>query len=184
MIVTTPYSISGGTSISGTATIFYNAELVLTPNETNQAAGAVTTTGDGSVFSQPLGSASFEILSGPQGSVLLAGTINSAYITGVLGMSTGSVVSSDVTYTSGSILEEAEKGTTFTAMTGPLSWSLLTVNALFQTDANSVLAPFYATATGQFTATGQVPVPEPATAVVLASLAPLVFFLRRRFRRR
>jgi hypothetical protein len=185
LIVQTPYSISGGFA-SGATTIFFNASLVLTPSETNQAVGTVATTPDGSILSQTLGPASFDIYSGPSGSgsVLLAGTFNSASITGVSGMTTGSVMSSDVIYTSGSILEAAEAGSTFTQMTGPFSWSLLNASSVFQKDASSVLAPFTATATGQFIATSQVSVPEPATTVLLASIAPIAFFfLRRRFRR-
>lgn len=183
LIVTTPYSTSDlssvGTPIGTTATIFYNAELVLTPSETNQAG---TFTGGGSIFSQALGPSSFEILSGAQGSVLLAGTINSAYITGMLGMSTGSVVSWDVTYSSGLILNAAEglaSGDTPTEMTGPLSWSLLNAGPAFHEDTNGILAPFTANATGQFA------VPEPATTILLMSIAPIAFFfIRRRFRRR
>ena len=72
------------------------------------AACAATTTNLGSgikLVSQVLGSGAFEIYNTDNSTLLLEGTIHDSVITGILGSSSGSVLSADVTYTGGAISE-------------------------------------------------------------------------------
>ena len=185
LTVQTPYVVPGGIS-SGGATTFLDADLLIAPNS-NQAAGPLNVIPGVNIFSQTLSSGQFDIYSAPPSSggvLLLGGTFSTAYITGMLSSNTGSLVSSNVAYSSGLILNAAE-GLPSTATPAPitggqLSWSLLNANPQFQPDANSFLAPFTANATGQFSA----PVPEPVGIVLLLSGIVAFFTGRRCLRRR
>ncbi|MCD4727636.1 MAG: PEP-CTERM sorting domain-containing protein [Pirellulales bacterium] len=178
LVVQTPFVITGipGSEFNTVSlpysTIFFDATLDIIPTASGAtmgipAAGPAVTVGG--VIIQPLGSAAFEIWStdpmetpGPDVEnpiLLLAGTIESAAITCLLGSSTGSTLSADVTYSGGIILEAAE----LTLAKGEFSWSLLDATPLFSVDASTgYLAPFEANATGHFSA-----IPEPGTLVLL-----------------
>jgi hypothetical protein len=140
--------------------------------------GGPTYTGFG-IFSQTLGSAQFTIMSASATTPLLSGTIGSAFMTGILGFNAGSLVSSQVVYSSGLILDAAEgltPGATPSPMYGQLSWSLLNADRPFDVPTGGILSPFGANATGQFSA------PELGTGLMLLSGAPIVFFAYRRRR--
>jgi hypothetical protein len=194
LTIETPYVIAnapGAVVNSGNnSTSLYDATLLIVPTGSNQwGLPAVGTTVINTMqgitsFSQALGSGDFQIWSTQPSAnggcaLLLGGTINSALITGILNSSAGSLVSADVTYTSGLILNAAE-GVPLTgqlqSITGQLSWSLLDASPQFQLlPAASMLAPFQANATGEFSAA----VPEPGSIIILLSGLAIVFFARR-----
>ncbi len=199
LAIETPYVVAGlpGSAVNSNnnSTTFYDASLLIIPSGSNQwglpAVGAtqVTNVGPGiDVFSQLLGSGQFEIWTtqpnlGSGSVLLLGGTINSAVITGLLNSTAGSLVSADITYMSGAILDAAEglplNGTVQPkAITGGLSWSLMDASPQFQLGpTGGGLAAFQANATGQFSAT----VPEPGALMFLLSSAPIAFFACRRW---
>ncbi len=196
LAVETPFEIPGlpGGIVNyiNNSTSFYDASLLIIPTGANQlglpAVGSPVVTPitqQISIFSQLLGSGDFQIWTtqpsqGSQ-SLLLEGTINSSVITGMLNSTSGSLVSSDVTYTSGAILTAAEGfPPTVQPITGQLSWSFLDATPQFQQDSSGpspILAPFTANATGQFSAL----VPEPGALMILLSGVPIAFFACRRW---
>ena len=183
LLVQSPFNVPG---IEGSivmlggpspATAFYDATLDISPLNGNSNYGmpgvgdaVVTTVGGTSIVTQALGSAMFEIWStDPIDSVgdienpklLLTGTIDDASIVGILGSTTGAVLSAHVAYTDGLILDAAGLGTVH----GELSWSLLNLTQPFAIDATTnQLVPFEANATGQFK---YVSTPEPGTLALL-----------------
>lgn len=191
LAVLTPYLIqglpgsSGNTTSSPQSTDFFDATLFLYSlgGGTNglPSAGSATVQslfgGLIQTFAQPLGSGEFQIFTTNPGvptnaTLLLAGTIENAVITGIVGSSTGSVLSAHVTYTGGAIWTEAGS-----PPTGDFSWSLDGATPHFNVN-QGVLAPFSTHATGQFFA-----VPEPSTLVLLWIAGPALaagFVFRRR----
>jgi hypothetical protein len=190
LLVQAPYSISGlpGGVVDTTAipqsTYFSDATLILSPvgggsgGIPQNGAAQTTTIGSMTIVSQPLGSGQFQVFTTDLGNpiLLLAGSIESAAITGILGSASGSVLSAQVTYTGGAIWTAAGS-----PQTGEFSWSMEGVTPHFSKSVTSgFLAPFSANGTGQFTAAD--PVPEPGTLVLLsiAGLGLAGFVCRRR----
>lgn len=126
---------------------------------------------------QPLGTGNFELFSNdPAGGdppvLLLAGTVNSASISGTLGDTGGIVLSADVTYTGGAVADAAG-GAPFN---GGFSWTLLEMDTpLAISGTTGMLEAFSAHATGSFT-------PEPATMALLGIGGVLMAVRRRRQR--
>ena len=192
--IETPFVVNGVpgslVNVGDSSTSFYDATLDIIPIggalRGLPALGSVLTwtlpvSGE-THFVQELGAADFNIWStdpveaaGPDTEnpvLLLAGTIDYAYITGSLNASGAGVLSADVTYTSGKIMEAAG----FTEVMGSLSWSLLDATPKYHV-VNDQLAPFEANAVGQFSA-----IPEPATALLLLSGIPFALAGWRRWR--
>jgi hypothetical protein len=180
--VQTPLYIVGvpGSTINSTdnSTTFYDVTLQLTglaasgPPIQNLIPGTGMT-----VVYQPVGAGTFTLLStDPDGpgallpTVLLTGTISDAVIVGLLGQSTGSIQSSNVTFTGGVI-----NGGSSTAS---LSWSLLDVGGGLTVVSGggfgTTLQSFDANMTGQIT-------PEPATMCLMGlGLGAIAINARRR----
>ena len=176
LAVQTPYVITGipgsivNTASLPNSTLFMDATLDIIP--IGSALYGIPAIGDAQVFGsmiiQPLGSANFEIWSTDSSAtptvedpvLLLSGTIQSAFITCLLGSSTGSTLSANVVYDGGAILAASGLGN----VSGQFSWTLLGATPLFSVGSNKKLAPFEANATGQFDA---MPVPEPGTFALL-----------------
>jgi len=170
-------NIPGG--VVGTAsTVFYDATLdILTALP---AAGFASLSQGGTVVVQPLGTGEFALYSTDPAAggieddyvLLLSGTIDSATITGPLGTTTGAVLSADVTYTGGAVVDAISGGTPFD---GGFSWTLLDMNTPLAVSGQPnelMLDAFQANATGHFT-------PEPGT-IALLSIGGLLVALRRR----
>ena len=193
LTIETPFVVNGVlgslVNVPDSSTSFFDATLDIIPispaSKGLPAIGNVVTTplgGGYTMFSQLLGAAEFNIWStdpvevgGPDVEnpvLLLTGTINSAVITGVLNVSGAGVLSADVVYTGGKILE----ATGYAQLTGELSWSLLDATPKYQV-INDQLAPFEANAVGQFSA-----IPEPATVLLLLSGLPFALAGWRRWR--
>jgi hypothetical protein len=196
----TPYVVAGlpGSVVNANnnSTTFYDASLLIIPSGSNQrglpAVGPTQITNMApniDVFSQLLGPGQFEIWTtqpdfGSGSVLLLGGTINSAVLTGLLNSTAGSLVSADITFSSGAILDAAEglplDGTAQPkSITGGLSWSLMDASPQFQLGlTGGGLAAFQANVTGQFSSD---PVPEPGSVMLLLSTLPIAFFARRRW---
>jgi hypothetical protein len=185
LTIETPFVVSGlpgGTIDSGNnSTTFDDATLLILPTGSNiyglPAVGSAQSPGAG-LFYQQLGGGNIQIwttdLTAPvngsyQGTLLLGGSITNAVIDGLVGSGAGSVVSANITFTSGAILDVAEGlpigSTSVTAQSGQMSWSLVNASPAFSV-TGGILAPFQAQATGQFNATV---VPEPALAMEVLS---------------
>jgi len=180
LLVQTPFVIHGilGSVINlvslPNSTAFFDATLDIIPvggaHWGIPATGPATITNLGSgisVILQPLGRAAFEIWSTDpveaSGDVenpvlLLAGMIEKAAITSFFGTPVGAVLSADVTYTGGAILDAAG----FDEVKGGFSWTLLSTPIFSVNPVTKYLAAFEANATGQFYA-----VPEPGTLALL-----------------
>ena len=152
LTIKTPFLISGlpggVPNQSNGSTSFYDTTLLVLPTDGNvyglPAVGTTSTTIVPGVpgvvlFSQLLGAGDFQVwttcpTAAPYTpTLLLGGTINNAVITGLLGSSSGSVISANITFSSGAILDAAggQPGT------GQLSWSLLDADPLFQISARN-----------------------------------------------
>lgn len=162
-------AIPGGTRFSD-VTLELNGHFAVAPAAT--FAGFV---------GQPLQSGTFRFLStdpdGPGGVmpvVLLEGTITASAITGVLGGTTGSFVSTAVNYTGG-LIATAMASNNF-GMSGETSWSLLDIRQPLQVAGDGRLDRFTANASGLFNAPV---VPEPTSISALA-LGAMALTARRR----
>jgi hypothetical protein len=134
----------------------------------------------GVLLQQPIGGGTFKLVS-TTGADLLVGNVSTAYITGLKNANTGSIVSSDLTYTGGLILDALNtalgKAAGTPAAGGTLTFSLLDIDNPLQILPASVnLAPFSANANGQF---GTPVVPEPAS-ITLIALGAVGLCMRRR----
>jgi len=116
LTVVAPFAIPGipGSTVGAGSTTFYDATLDIL-GAGLPAAGPASLLA-GTVF-QPLGSGAFEIWSTDpltaleeDQTLLLAGTVNSAVITGLLNETTGATLSADVTYTAGAIVDAMNEG--------------------------------------------------------------------------
>ena len=181
--IVTPFVINGlpGGVVNAAAgsTTFYDVTLELT--ESLDAVGAPD-----SLFAvyvvQELTGGQFRILStdpvagGVEDDyeVLLAGTIQTAAIAGILNSDTGAVLSATIDYTGGAIYDAALAHLGANDLTGSFSWSLLDIDAPLSITGGT-LDDFEANGTGQFSG-----VPEPATLVLLLSGAFAVAARRRR----
>ena len=130
---------------------------------------------------QPLTAGTFRFLStDPDGAgpllpvVLLEGNMTSSAITGVLGATTGSYVSTAVNYTGG-IIAAAMVANNF-ALTGETSWSLLDIRQSMAIAGDGRLDRFSANASGLFNAPV---IPEP-TGLGAVALAGMTLAARRR----
>ena len=143
LTVVSPFEIpglpGGDVNLASGSTTFYNSTLLIVPTGGNMfglpAAGSpVQTSLDGiTLFSQVLGPGNFQVwtsdpITAPyQATLLLGGFVNNAVITGMVGTTTGSVISASLTYSSGVILTaaDAQMGQPMgTPLSGELSWSL------------------------------------------------------------
>lgn len=180
-----PFEVNGVTGsqvdTNNLSTTFYDTTLELT-GLTAFGPTYVTQIFFGYSFvTQILDTGTFAFWNTDHSTQLLAGTINSAAITGPLNNSVGGVGTVDlaVTYTGGAILTAAG----FSGGTGQFSWSLLDITPKLATVGTSVqtLAPFTANAVGQFTGDLTL-IPEPTT-VALLGFAGLALIARVRGRR-
>lgn len=172
--------IPGGIAGSG-STSFYDTTLDITTSlpATGPAVVVPPPAMGGTTVFQPLGAGAFELWStDPVGggednyTLLLAGTVHSAHITGTLGATTGAVLNADVTYTDGVIAKEISDDD----FDGSFVWTLLDMSAPLAISATTGwLEYFEANGTGHFT-------PEPGT-IALLSVGGLLIALRRRRRR-
>ena len=158
------------------STTFYDVTLDITVPLT--AAGAPDTLYDVYVVQNLTGGA-FELLSTDPGlttdpTLLLAGTVETAAIAGILNSDTGAVLSATISYTGGVIYDAALEYYGASSLTGSFSWSLLDIDAPLSI-TGGMLDDFEANGTGQFSG-----VPEPATLVLLLSGACVVAMRRRR----
>jgi len=190
MTITSPFEIPGvPVSVVGTGnTTFFDTTLDILPPDTGApglpGAGVAVPVG-GNLF-QPLGSGAFELWStdplpgDPDAMVLLlAGTVDAAWITGVAGSTTGATLGADVTYTAGVIFDAAmtELGPEFaTPLSGSFTWTLLDMSAPLAIGPQLVLDPFTANGNGLFSG-----IPEPGT-LALLGIGGLIMAIRRRRR--
>jgi hypothetical protein len=164
-------------NLADNSTTFYDVTLQLTGLAATgapvQSAIPFTTM---TVVYQPVGTGTFTLLStDPDGggpllpTVLLTGTIADAVIVGLLGQTTGSIQSSNVTFTGG-VLNVGSSAAS-------LSWGLLDVGGGLTVVSGgsfgTTLQSFDANMTGQFT-------PEPATLCLMGVGAVAVMASRRK----
>ncbi len=186
LLVETPITVPGipGSEINAItgATTCYDATLDILPiSGVNGLVSSGPAVVVANVVIQPLGDGAFEIWStdpidAPDVEnpvLLLAGTIEDAVITGILGSSTGATLSATVTYNAGAIIDELG-----ILQTGEFSWSLLEINLPLAIDlSTNRLRAFEANAVGQFNG-----IPEPVTMSLLA-IGGLATLKRRRRRK-
>jgi len=189
LLLESPFTVAGvpGSEINTTtgATTFFDVTLDISATAPGAAKG-LRFSGPAVAFAgavvQPLGPGAFEIWStDPDESpgtdvenpvLLLGGTIDTAVITGILGSSTGAMLSATVTYTAGKIVDAAPAG----VLWGELSWSLLDIQLPLAIDGGSdLLRPFEGNAVGQFSG-----IPEPGTLALLGLGAAILLGRRRR----
>jgi hypothetical protein len=184
-IVNTP-GVGGTINLASGTTSFPDVSLALVGLNATGAATSTTIAPGVVLLSQALdgSNGSFTLRStgdAPTQQDLLVGRITRAFITGIQGSPTGSVLSAEVTYTGGSIFNSlvAAGGQT----TGNLSFSLLDIGTtLGATDGLRInpttggLAPFQANATGIF---GTAAIPEPGT-LAMVGIGGLMLAVRRR----
>ena len=188
LTIETPYTVNtpgvGGTiNLATGSTTFPDVSLVLAGLNATGALSTTTIAPGVVLLSQGLdgSNGSFTLQStsdAPTQSNLLTGRIARAFITGIQGSPTGSVLSAEVIYTGGSIYNAlvAAGGQT----TGSLSFSLNDIGSVvgaptgLQVVGGSI-APFQANATGIFSTA----VPEPGT-LAMVGIAGLMLAARRR----
>ena len=186
LLLETPFNIPGvlGSEVSDdlSATRFYDVTLDVIPTEQGATQGLVASQDAlefyGTVM-QLLGGADFKIYSTDPDdtdednyTLLLAGTIGNAVITGLKNASTGATLSANVTYTDGVILNYVPG----TDITGELSWSLADVTPALDIDPGTDrLVGFGANVVGQF-----ILVPEPAALSIIALGGSFVLLRRKK----
>ena len=111
--------------------------------------------------------------------MLLAGTIDTAAIAGILHSDTGAVLSAEVTYTGGLIYQAALEQYFALGITGGFSWSLLDIDQPLSV-TNDMLDSFKANGAGQFSGIADPEIPEPTTMALLGSAAWVLAIRRRR----
>jgi hypothetical protein len=182
LIIETPLTViapaQGGVinPVNGGSTTF--SDVTLTLANFNSSGPASEFAG---LLDQPMGPGFFRLQSTSQGVGgpvdLLVGTIGSGNISGIKNSDAGSVLSGDVTYTGGLILNALNaalgKAPNTPAPGGALSFSLLDIdNKLTINGTTGRLSDFSANATGQF---GTPVVPEPTSlSLLLLGAAGLV----------
>ena len=182
-VIDSPTPPGGVVDVVAGSTTFYDVTLDITVPLT--AAGAPDTLYDVYVVQNLTGGA-FELLSTDPGlttdpTLLLAGTVETAAIAGILNSDTGAVLSATISYTGGVIYDAALEYYGASSLTGSFSWSLLDIDLPLSvvegTPApdDDYLNEFEANGTGQFSGT-----PEPATLVLLLGGSCVVAMRRRR----
>lgn len=162
---------------NGSTTIF-DAALFLTGFDTVEVADSLALP-SGDLIAQSLGTGTIEIFSTDPASggieddvqLLLSATVNDATISGQEGGGAGSVISTSVVYTGGSILAASGFNP---GDTGEFSFSLIdieNVGPLAIDPATGSLFPFEADATGLFTIEAVIPEPSTTVLVLLGCLA-------------
>jgi hypothetical protein len=180
MNIQTPLNIVGITGSTNNSTdgstTFYDVTLELTGLFASAAPIQTTIMPGMVVVSQPVGTGTFTLLSTNKDAlgnsivptVLLTGTITDAVVSGLLGSTTGSIWSENVTFTGG-VLNSISS-------TASLSWSLLDIGGGLKVVSGgfgTTLQSFDANMTGQIT-------PEPATLCLLGIGAATVLATRRK----
>jgi hypothetical protein len=190
LTIETPYTVNvpgagGFINLASGSTSFQDVSLVLAGLNATGPATSTTIAPGVVLLNQALTGApgSFTLRStsdAPNQVDLLTGTITRAFITGLQGSPTGSVISAEVVYTGGEIFDEliANGG----LPNGSLSFSLNDIGSTLGAPTGLTLAtggglaPFQANATGIFSSSV---VPEPGTIGLLA-IGGLILTARRR----
>jgi len=183
--IVTPFVLGGlpggVVDAAASSTTFYDVTLdITTPLVANGTPDALY----GVYVVQELTGGEFRILSTDPGqsvepTLLLAGTVETAAIAGILNSDTGAVLSATVTYSGGVIYEAALEQYFAQGITGSFSWSLLDIDAPLSITGGT-LDDFVANGTGQFSGIGDPIIPEPATLALLGSGAWVLAMRRRR----
>jgi hypothetical protein len=178
LIIETPLSVTGVGGVLNpgnlNSTTFTDVTLIF--NSLNSTGNASEL---GAILQQPIGGGTFRLL-GTTGQELLAGNISTAYLTGIKNANAGSLVSSELTYTGGLILDALNtalgKAAGTPAPGGTLTFSLLDIDNPLTIGTGGTVSSFTANANGQF---GTPVVPEPAS-ITLIALGALGLCIRRR----
>jgi len=183
LAMNTPFEISGVPgSIEGTGnTTFYDTTLDILGSGLPEAGDAFPLLG---MITQPLGGGAFELWSTDPApgdpdapTLLLAGTVDTAFITGIAGSTTGATLSATVTYTDGVIYDAALATLLSAPLTGSFAWTLEDMSAPLTIGGSDRIEPFTANGTGQFSG-----IPEPGTLVLLGIGGLMMAARRRRMR--
>jgi len=165
-------SVSGFESLSNGGTRFTDVSMGLSGFQAIVAAQTFL-----GLIGQGLGDGTFKFTSSAASGAmdLLSGSVTGFGIVAIGGSDTGSILSANVTYTSGAIYDAliAIPGAT---LTGSLSWTLLDSTPAFAIDGDTFLNAFSANVNGQFSTPV---IPEPSA---LGLLAPAGLLLARRRR--